>query len=385
MTTEVSGQGSEKWWLSIIWFIFFDLILNKNVVFDEDILLNYAKQNKIQPFRVKQIFYELYKNQNINWDDMSTLSKDMKKELSNDFDIINLSLDKILEDDQTTKFSFKTFDGYLIEAVLMFHWSKRIESKLNRITLCLSSQVGCPMWCAFCVTGKMGLKRNLTWQEIISQVLYVNNYIKNKFGKKEDGTLWAVRNVVFMWMGEPLLNYENVKKSIEILLQRERFSLSKRHITISTVWIVSWIKKLIADKIDVWLAVSLHAPTQNLREEIVPNAKVHKISDLMKVLDEYVKATDNRIFYEYIMIKWVTDWDQNAKDLVKLLKWQLCHVNLIPYNENPLVEFQESSINQIKKFKKILEDGWLTVTIRDSMGREVKSACGQLGYESVGS
>jgi len=136
---------------------------------------------------------------------------------------------------------------------------------------------------------------------------------------------------------------------------------------------------LIADKIDVWLAVSLHAPTQSLREEIVPNAKVNNIPDLMSVLDEYIKATDNRIFYEYIMIKWVTDWDQNAKDLVKLLKWQLCHVNLIPYNENPLVEFKESSNNQIRNFKKILEDGWLTVTIRDSMGREVKSACGQLG------
>lgn len=353
------------------------------VIFDEEILLKYAKEHKIQPFRVKQIFYELFKNQNIDWDSMTTLSKDMRKDFSNKFDILNLTVDKVLEDEQTTKFSFKTSDWYFIEAVLMYHWSKHVKWKLNRITLCLSSQVGCPMWCAFCVTGKMWLKRNLTWQEIISQVLYVNNYIKNKFWKKEDGTLRAVRNVVFMWMWEPLLNYDNLKKTIEILLQRERFSLSKRHITISTVWVIDGIKKLIQDKIDVWLAVSLHAPTQNLRETIVPSARVHQIPELMKVLNDYIKATNNRIFYEYIMIKWVTDGEVNAKTLVKLLKWQLCHVNLIPYNENPLVDFQETSIKEIQNFKQILEDGGLTVTIRDSMGREVKSACGQLGYSSV--
>ena len=353
------------------------------VIFDEDILLKYAKEHKIQPFRVKQIFYELLKNQNIDWDSMTTLSKDMRKELSNKFDILNLTVDKVLEDEQTTKFSFKTLDWYFIEAVLMYHWSKHVKWKLNRITLCLSSQVGCPMWCAFCVTGKMWLKRNLTWQEIISQVLYVNNYIKNKFWKKEDGTLRAVRNIVFMWMWEPLLNYDNLKKTIEILLQRERFSLSQRHITISTVWVIDGIKKLIQDKIGVWLAVSLHAPIQNLRETIVPSARVHQIPELMEVLNDYIKATNNRIFYEYIMIKWVTDGEANAKALVKLLKWQLCHVNLIPYNENPLVDFQETSIKGIQNFKQILEDGGLTVTIRDSMGREVKSACGQLGYSSV--
>jgi 23S rRNA (adenine2503-C2)-methyltransferase len=353
------------------------------VIFDEDILLKYAKEHKIQPFRVKQIFYELFKNQNIDWDSMTTLSKDMRKELSNKFDILNLTIDKVLEDEQTTKFSFKTLDWYFIEAVLMYHWSKHVKWKLNRITLCLSSQVGCPMWCAFCVTGKMWLKRNLTWQEIISQVLYVNNYIKNKFWKKEDGTLRAVRNIVFMWMWEPLLNYDNLKKTIEILLQRERFSLSQRHITISTVWVIDGIKKLIQDKIGVWLAVSLHAPIQNLRETIVPSARVHQIPELMEVLNDYIKATNNRIFYEYIMIKWVTDGEANAKALVKLLKWQLCHVNLIPYNENPLVDFQETSIKEIQNFKQILGDGGLTVTIRDSMGREVKSACGQLGYSSV--
>ena len=353
------------------------------MIFDELELEKYAKENKLEPFKIKQIYHELYKNQNINLDDMTTLSKDLRLGLSEKFDVINLLVDEVLEDSQTTKFSFKTFDWYIIEAVLMYHWSKHVEWKLNRITLCLSSQVWCPMWCTFCVTWKMWLTRNLTWQEIISQALYVNNYIKNKFWKKEDGTLWAVRNVVFMWMGEPLLNYENVKKTIEVLLQREKFSLSRRHVTISTVWVVSGIRQLISDKIDCWLAVSLHAPDQKLRQQIVPTAKIHEMTELMNVLNDYVKATWNRLFYEYIMIGWVTDGEENAIKLTKLLKGQLCHVNLIPYNENPVMDFIESSMNQIMKFKDVLEKGGLTVTIRDSMGRDVKSACGQLWYKQI--
>ena len=353
------------------------------MLFDELKLMKYAKDNKLQPFKVKQILHELYKNQNLDLDDMTTLSKDLRLDLSGKFDVLNLKLIKTLEDNQTTKFAFTTHDGYMIEAVLMYHWSKHVKWKLNRITLCLSSQIWCPMGCTFCVTGKMWLTRNLTWQEMISQTLYVNNYIKNKFGKKEDGTAWAVRNVVFMWMGEPLLNYDNVKKTIEILLQRDRFSLSRRHITISTVWVVAWIRQLIEDKVDCMLAVSLHAPDQKLRQEIVPNAKVHEMEELMAALIDYSKATGNRLFYEYIMIKDVTDGKENAEKLIKLLKWQLCHINLIPYNENPVVDFKESNMNQIRKFKDIVEAGWLTVTIRDSMWREVKSACGQLWYDQI--
>lgn len=353
------------------------------VIFDDEKIESYAKLHKMQPFRVKQIFHELYKNQNISRDEMTTLSKDLKAELSSEFEIINLTVEQIIENEDTTKFAFKTHDWYTIEAVLMFHWSKHFDDKLNRITLCLSSQIWCPMWCAFCVTGKLGLIRNLEWTEIVSQMLFVNHYIKEKFGKKEDGTLRSVRNVVFMWMWEPLLNYENVKKSIQIMFQQDRFSLSRRHVTISTVWIIPWIQKLIDDNIEAMLAVSLHAPTQELREKIIPSAKRFQLSDLMDVVTKYEKATWNRLFYEYIMIAGLTDWEQNAKDLIRLLKGQNCHINLIPYNENPVVDFKESSLESINSFKKILEDGGLTVTIRDSMGRESKWACGQLGYEKL--
>ena len=354
-----------------------------SVLFVDEEISQYIKDHKIQSFRIKQIFQELYKNQNIFWDEMTTLPNDLKQQLSQDFSIINLDIENIIETPETTKFAFKTYDGYTIEAVLMYHRSKHFENKLNRITLCLSSQIWCPMWCAFCVTGKLGLIRNLDWTEIISQMLFVNHYIKDKFGKKEDGTLRSVRNVVFMWMWEPLLNYDNVKKSIEIMFRQDRFSLSRRHVTISTVWVIPWIQRLIDDKLESMLAVSLHAPTQNLREKILPSAKVYTLKDLMTILKKYEKSTWNRLFYEYIMIDWVTDGETNAHELIKLLKWQNCHINLIPYNENPVVDFKESSLDAIDSFKKILENWWLTVTIRDSMWRESKWACGQLWYEKL--
>jgi len=353
------------------------------VAFVDEELWSYIKEHKIQSFRVKQIFQELYKNQNIFWDEMTTLPNDLKQQLSQDFSVIDLDIENIIETSETTKFAFKTHDWYTIEAVLMYHRSKHFENKLNRITLCLSSQIWCPMWCAFCVTWKLWLIRNLEWTEIVSQMLFVNHYIKEKFGKKEDGTLRSVRNVVFMWMGEPLLNYDNVKKAIEIMFRQDRFSLSRRHVTISTVWVISWIQKLIDDNMESMLAVSLHAPTQTLRETILPSAKMYPLPKLMDILKKYEKKIWNRLFYEYIMISWVTDWENNAKELIKLLKGQNCHVNLIPYNENPVVNFKESSLDAINSFKSILEKWGLTVTIRDSMWRESKWACGQLWYEKL--
>ncbi len=320
---------------------------------------------------------------------MTTLSKDMREDLDSNFSVVTLQVDKILEDKTSTKIWFQTRDGKMIEVVILYHrqhekYNKDEQEKLNRITLCISSQVWCPMWCVFCVTGKLGFQRDLTRDEMISQILFANNYIKQKFGKQEDGTLFSVRNVVFMWMGEPLLNYENVKKSIEIMLRQEAgFSLSRRHITISTAWIIPWIRQLIKDEIPVKLAISLHAPNQILRDKLMPVAKAYPLEDLHKVLSDYVRSSDNRIFYEYIMIKNITDTPELATQLVTILKGKLAHVNLIPYNTNPAINLIESDNNTMEQFKKILEKWGITVTIRDSMGREMKGACGQLGYEKL--
>ena len=354
------------------------LTQHKPTLFNEGKLKERASEHKLQPFKLKQIFHEIYKNQNTDWDSMTTLSKDLKAELQKDFDLLAIELIEMVEAPDTTKFAFKTRDGNIIEAILMYHWQnekyvKNNQPKLNRITLCISSQVGCAMKCIFCVTGKLGFKKDLTREEIISQILFANSYIKKRFGK----------NVVFMGMGEPLLNYENMRKSLEIMLQQDRLSLWRRHITISTCGIIPGIKKLIEDKVDVKLAISLHAPNQELRNQIMPIGKAFPLDELMTTIDEYVKATDNRIFYEYIMIKNMTDKPELAHQLVKLLKGRLAHLNLIPYNENPAIDLEESEKKSIQKFKEILENWGITVTVRDSMGREAKGACGQLGYEKV--
>ena len=361
---------------------------HKPALFNEGKLNEWAKERKLQPFKVKQIFFEMYKNQNIERDAMTTLSKDLKSELQKDFVPLAIELVETVEAEDTTKFAFKTKDWNLIEAILMYHWQnekyvKGNQPKLNRITLCISSQVGCAMKCIFCVTGKLWFKKDLTREEIISQILFANAYVKKRFGKKEDGSNYAVRNVVFMGMGEPLLNYDNMRKSLEIMLAQDRLSLSRRHITISTCGIIPWIDKLVEDKVAVKLAVSLHAPDQELRNQIMPIAKAYPLDQLMESIDRYVKATDNRIFYEYIMIKDMTDKPELAHGLVKLLKNRLAHLNLIPYNENPAIDLQESERKTIMKFKDILEAGGITVTVRDSMWREAKWACGQLGYEKV--
>lgn len=344
----------------------------------------YAKAQKLQPYRVKQLFQEIFDNQQIDFDEMTTLSKDLRTQFKENFEILSLNPETIIEDEQTTKIWFTTHDNFTIEAVLMFHWSKHHDDKLNRITLCLSTQVGCPIWCAFCVTGKLGFKRNLTREEMISQVLYANNYIKKKFGKKEDKTERWVRNIVFMGMGEPLLNYDNLKKTIEVLLRQEGgFSLSRRHITISTAGIIPGIQQLITDDIPVKLAISLHAPSQELRDKLMPVAKAYPLDQLMKTIDDYVRSSDNRIFYEYIMIRGITDKPELATQLIKLLKGRLAHVNLIPYNTNPAIDMKESDEKTMRTFKDILERWGITVTIRDSMGRELKGACGQLWYEKI--
>jgi 23S rRNA (adenine2503-C2)-methyltransferase len=174
-------------------------------------------------------------------------------------------------------------------------------------------------------------------------------------------------------MGEPLLNYENVKKAIEIVLRQEAgLSLSRRHVTISTAGIIPGIKQLIKDEIPVKLAISLHAPNQALRDKIMPNLKMYPLDELNKVMSEYVRASDNRIFYEYIMIKNMTDKPELAKELVTMLRGKLAHVNLIPYNTNPAIDLVESDTAAIENFKKILEIGGLTVTVRDSLGRKMK-------------
>lgn len=372
-----------------------------NSIFNPEALENFRKAKNLQPFRIKQIFHEIFKNSILDFQEMTNLSKELRDDLSKEFEIIPFKLKELQESNDTTKFLFELPDGNVIESVVMYHFHEIIEGseeykkgfttlvdgkKLNRLTVCISSQVGCSVGCIFCVTGKLGLMKNLDTETIFGQVLFVNHYLKNKLGKRDDGTWHSIRNVVFMGMGEPLLNYEAVKWAIEVMLDRQKLSLSRKHVTVSTSGILPGIKKMIDDDLDVMLALSLHAPNQKLREELIPTiSKVYTLELLMKQIDEFTDKTGKRIFYEYIMIKDKTDKPELAKELVKLLKprqWK-GHLNLIPYNENPAIDLEESSRNKIMEFKRILEAGGITVTVRDTLGRGVKGACGQLWYEKV--
>ena len=361
-------------------------------ILDQEKLEEFRKKEKLQPFRIKQIYRNIFKNSIIDFDEMTDLSKDLRKKLKENFYIVSLQATEVLEWLETTKINFKNKKWHNFETVLMFHWLKTQKSwyspeesknSVNRITICVSSQIGCAVWCKFCVTWKLWFMDNLEYSEIIEQILFANSYIKKKFWKKEDGSLFKVRNLVFMWMWEPLLNYNNVKKSIQYMLWQEFLSLSKRHITISTSWIVPWIQKLINDKLEVMLAVSLHSADPKTREDIMPITQRYSIDELMKVLDEYVEETNHRIFYEYIMIKDKTDTLEQAKYLVKLLKKRYAHVNLIYYNENPIVYYKSTTEENMTQFKNYLEKNWITVTTRDIMWRELKWACWQLGYEKA--
>ncbi len=374
------------------------VIVEKKSILDQDGLDARLKENKIPSFRKKQIYTELFTNSVIDFAEMTTLPLDLRIKLQEEFTILPFEVDSVHENPESTKIWFRLQNGSILETVVMYHYhekakmqigenAKMIEKEkyLNRVTICISSQVGCPVGCIFCVTGKLWFGKNLSYSEMIAQIIRVNNYLKTKLGKKEDGTRWKIRNVVFMGMGEPLLNYDNVKVSLDYMLKQEYLSLGKRHVTISTSWIIPWIDKLIADGIDCALALSLHAPNQELREKLIPTiAKWYTLDKLMEAIDRYTDATGNRIFYEYIMIKDMTDGPELAYELARLLKHRDAHVNLIPYNPNPAMpDLEESPTSAILKFRDILEADGLTVTARINRGRKIKWACGQLGYEKV--
>lgn len=373
---------------------------------DLDALDAYIEEKKLPQYRKKQVLHAVFQEHCVDIDEITTLPKDLRNDLKQHFHISNFSVKDTVESSESTKFLFEMPDGTMIETVLMYHRHEKPTAKhsdrkilrsrtkptisnethiLNRITICISSQVWCAVWCVFCVTGKLGFKKNLSAEEILMQIHHANNYVAKKFWKKEDWTRRKVRNVVFMGMGEPMLNYKNMKHSIQTMLDQKAFNLSKRHITISTSGVATAIKKIVDDKIDVRLALSLHAPNQKLREELIPMiGKRRPLDELMETIDYYVAHTGNKIFYEYIMIKGKTDTPKIAHQLGKLLAERDAHVNLIPYNENPAVpELVTSEYDTIIQFKNILQQYPITVTVRDTLWRDVKWACWQLGYETV--
>ena len=311
-------------------------------------------------FRAKQIHNWIYSKSVSTIDEMTNLSKTFREELKKIASVTESKIKtKQTSKDGTIKYLVEFPDGECVETVLM-----RFDNRAN-LTACVSSQVGCAVNCSFCATGKGGFIRNLTAQEIIEQVLTI---------QRDTGL--KVTNIVFMGQGEPLLNLDNVLKALEIF--NEDFQIGARRITISTSGIIPGIEKLADYNLQSTLAISLHAPTHELRKEIMPIENKYNISELKKALLNYIEKTGRRITIEYILIHNFNDTPLVAKELAYFLKDLKCNINLIPYNSVIENDFKKPSGNDIMKFKFLLEHSGKKVTVRLERGADIDAACGQL-------
>jgi len=317
-------------------------------------------------FRIQQILDGLYKSKSLSFQTITTLPKDIKSKLLENYVMFSLEAIKIEHSklDETTKFLFSLEDGNFIEAVA-------IPNSKKQFTLCISSQVGCSLRCAFCASGHFGFTRNLSPHEIVEQILYI---------KKQN---FDVSNVVFMGIGEPLLNYDNVLKAIEILNDKDLVNLGSRRITISTSGIIDKILDLAHKRFQIKLSVSLHFPYEELRNKYMPVNKTHPLKNLIQSLEEYQKITNKIITFEYILFENINDNLQIADDMLKLLAHLNYKINLIPYNEIKGYPFKQPSKDKIKKFYYYLKKKGINVTLRQEHGQDINAACGQLRLKAL--
>ncbi len=311
-------------------------------------------------FRARQIHNWIYLKSVKDIDEMTDLSKNFRQELKKVTIVTNTKI-KIKQEssDGTIKYLLEYPDGECVETVLM-----RFDNRSN-LTACVSSQIGCSVNCTFCATGKRGFIRNLSYKEIIEQVLTI---------QRDTGL--KVTNIVFMGQGEPLLNLENVLSAIKIF--NENFQVGARRITISTSGIIPQINKLAQLNLQSTLALSLHAPNHEIRSKIMPIENKYSIDELHEALKNYNKITGNRVTIEYLLIKDLNDTVECAKQLAGYLKDIKCNINLIPYNPTELNEYQRPSNNSIMKFKYLMEHSGKKVTVRLERGADIDAACGQL-------
>ncbi len=310
-----------------------------------------------QKFRAKQIYDWLHVKKVTKFTEMSNLSAQLKEKLENFFWINSLKIKKRLvsDIDNTVKYLYGLCDGENVESVVM-------EYKHGN-SICISTQVGCKMGCKFCASTKAGFVRNLEPSEMLLQI-YES---ERDSGKK-------INHIVLMGIGEPLDNYDNVIKFLQLISSKDDMSL--RHVSLSTCGLVDRIYDLAKLKLGVTLSISLHAPTDKLRSEIMPINNKYNISELMTACKDYFKETGRRISYEFSLIDGVNDNRETADALIKLLKGQNCHVNLIPVNEIKEGTFKRS--NSVEKFRQMLCDGGLNATVRRTLGADISAACGQL-------
>lgn len=319
-----------------------------------------------QGFRIKQILRGVYQHHYSGFSDFGNIPNTLRTELDASFLIDPIADSKSLtsRDKRTVKYLFEVQQGNHIEAVLMKY--------ADRNTVCVSTQVGCPLGCVFCSTGQMGFTRNLSVGEILAQVLFVMRRLE---ADEENLT-----NLVFMGMGEPFLNYQAVMQSIERLTDPDLFNFGARRITISTVGIIPRIKEFTALKSQVNLAVSLHAPENELRSRLVPTNRIHPLKPLIAACKEYAEVTHRRITFEYALIQDVNDSETQAKQLIGLIKGILCHVNLIALNPSKEYPMPGSTEERVNAFAGILKNYGIPCSIRSRRGIEIEAGCGQLAH-----
>lgn len=337
-------------------------------------ILNYSKEQLIQmfnsinlpKFRVTQVLDWIYNNGCKSFSNMTNISKELQELLNKNYYIYRptiIKTDKSI--DGTIKFLLKLHNNNTIETVFI--------PENNRNTICISSQVGCAVGCKFCNTGYNGFKRNLTVEEIVSQVLIVKDYV-NSWEIKDK----IITNIVVMGMGEPLFNWDHVNIALQNLTIGKNQGISAKHITVSTSGIVPVLNKIV-DKFDYNLAISLHAPNDEIRSSIMPINRIYPLKDLLNTCKIYNKLHKNKLItFEYLMLNNINDSEKNARQLIKLLHQIKCKVNLIKFNSWEGDIFTGSSMEQIKYFQQILNKSGVTATIRCSKGQDIMAACGQL-------
>lgn len=314
-------------------------------------------------FRIKQIERSVYKDFSENWNEFTGLPLLLREVLKKEIDLTINGIMHQSEDSGSIKALIKLEDGIVVETVLMHHKDKRN-------TICVSSQAGCAAGCKFCKTGELGFKRNLSAEEIIAQVLFFSRYLKAKDKR--------ITNVVFMGMGEPFLNYDNFLNSVKILNDENKFNIGQRKISVSTCGITEKIKMLADVNLQINLAVSLNAPNDKIRMEIMPIAKKYPINELLSSVRYYIEKTNRRVMLEYVLLKDMNDLPENAEELSKKIRGLLCFVNLIPFNGGDINK--RPLEKRIKEFKKILTQNKTPFTQRHRFGDDINAACGQLVF-----
>ena len=330
-----------------------------------DALKNELAELGEKPYRAEQIFKWLYQDKVKSFDDMTNLSLDLREKLKENYTICNFNILKKQESkDGTKKYLFDVLDGNAIETVLM--------SYHHGYSICVSSQIGCPMGCKFCASTGIAFVRNLTSGEIVEQILAV-----------EQDTGVRISNVDFMGIGEPLNNYDNVVNAIRIINNPKGLNIGARHISVSTSGLVHAIYKLADENIQCTLSISLHATNNEKRSSMMPVNDAYPIEQLMQACKDYIAKTNRRISFEYALAKDNNDNLEDAKELVKLLHGMLCHVNLIPINKIENGKYTKSSIENVMKFRDYLNDHGITATIRRELGSDIEAACGQLRRKNL--